>query len=202
MKTEMPCGHVVEPHPDCVDWCSECARLQALEDAPKFTIHGVLAGAYVGILGSTLTHASFDEGRTAVCGRVKPDALCDLEEPVLTCPRCIAKTSPKTASGKPRRPRASAATERMLRSELEASMREIGASAELVMALKQLSLASLGEFSMLVIDYGQAPSEEAREKTRLFVSLMVPDCPFHLLEQVSQFLEAFAKSCEEARVRR
>lgn len=61
------------------------------------TIHGVLAGAYPGKvpdLRSTLTHASSDGGRTALCGRVKPDNLCDVEEPgPPTCARCAKRLS-------------------------------------------------------------------------------------------------------------
>lgn len=63
----------------------------------KYEVHGVLAGAYTGKnpkLESTLTHASFPESpEDAICGRVKPGSLCDLEETELTCPRCIAKVA-------------------------------------------------------------------------------------------------------------
>jgi hypothetical protein len=62
----------------------------------KFTVHGVLAGAYAGknpSLASTLTHASTDGGNSAICGnRVKEGSLCDLEEEgAPTCPRCAVK---------------------------------------------------------------------------------------------------------------
>jgi hypothetical protein len=63
--------------------------------APKaITVHGVLAGAYRGkraSLKATLTHASTDDGATAICERVEPGNLCDLvidAEP--TCPECLS----------------------------------------------------------------------------------------------------------------
>lgn len=57
------------------------------------TFHGVLAGAYKGGIKATLIHASTDEGLTALCGKVKEDSLCDMEEPALTCPACIRKAA-------------------------------------------------------------------------------------------------------------
>lgn len=56
-----------------------------------YTVHGVLAGAYAGRnpkLENLLTHASADEGRTALCGRVKEDNLADEESGAPTCARC------------------------------------------------------------------------------------------------------------------
>ena len=49
----------------------------------KMTVHGVLAGAYRGRrnkLDAMLTHASDDEGWTAVCGNVAEGNLCDVKE--------------------------------------------------------------------------------------------------------------------------
>lgn len=60
---------------------------------PTITYHGVLAGAYKGGIRSTLTHASVDQGITALCGKVKEDALCDWEEPAATCPACLRKAA-------------------------------------------------------------------------------------------------------------
>ena len=67
----------------------------------KITVHGVLAGAYRGNGGRgmgprdgapTLSHASADGGRTALCGRVREDSLCDLEEEgAPTCSVCAKK---------------------------------------------------------------------------------------------------------------
>jgi hypothetical protein len=61
----------------------------------QITVHGVLAGAYKGgrmSLKATLTHASADQGSTALCGKVKADSLCDLEmEEPPTCPACARK---------------------------------------------------------------------------------------------------------------
>lgn len=58
----------------------------------KYTVHGVLAGAYKGrdIGGrALLRHASTDGGSTALCGKVKQDHLCDFEEDgPPTCERC------------------------------------------------------------------------------------------------------------------
>lgn len=57
-----------------------------------YTTHGVLAGAYKGrdiSKRKTHTHASADEGDTAVCGKVLPGDLCDLvEDGEPTCPVC------------------------------------------------------------------------------------------------------------------
>lgn len=68
----------------------------------KYTVHGVLAGAYAGKnpkLESTLTHLSVAGEMTALCKRVKPDSLCDEEEPgAPTCPRC-AKLAAKLLPG-------------------------------------------------------------------------------------------------------
>ena len=72
-----------------------------------YTIHGVLAGAYAGKvpkLDRTLTHASLDRGDTAICGRVRPGNLCDLEEPELTCPTCIRKVA-RLSGAAPKRSR-------------------------------------------------------------------------------------------------
>lgn len=58
------------------------------------TVHGVLAGAYRGKgadLRNLLTHASLDDGSTAICRKVKTDALADAEESEVTCPTCIAR---------------------------------------------------------------------------------------------------------------
>ena len=61
------------------------------------TIHAVLAGAYRGDLRTTLTHASADDGRTALCKRIKEWSLCDAVEPgPPTCPTC-AKRAAKPA---------------------------------------------------------------------------------------------------------
>lgn len=61
----------------------------------KYTVHGLLAGAYKGgrqSLTAMLTHASTDEGVTALCGKVKADSLCDMEESEPpTCPHCLRK---------------------------------------------------------------------------------------------------------------
>lgn len=61
------------------------------------TVHGVLAGAYKGkdvAARTLLTHASIDGGMTALCKRVKQDALCDLEESEpATCPTCAARAA-------------------------------------------------------------------------------------------------------------
>jgi hypothetical protein len=62
----------------------------------KTTTHGVLAGAYLNrgkaSLRTTLTHASADDGRTALCGGITEWSLCDevLESPP-TCKRCARK---------------------------------------------------------------------------------------------------------------
>lgn len=64
----------------------------------KFTVHGVLAGAYAGrnsSLASVLNHYSVDNGETALCKRVKPGNLADIyaleEGAEVTCEACIAK---------------------------------------------------------------------------------------------------------------
>jgi hypothetical protein len=60
-------------------------------NSTKYTVHGVLAGAYKGKSVSArelLTHASADGGITALCGKVKADALCDELGEALTCPHC------------------------------------------------------------------------------------------------------------------
>lgn len=63
--------------------------------ADRVTYHSVLAGAYRGKSVShrpLLVHASIDGGQTALCRKVKDDALCDMEEDgPATCPTCIAK---------------------------------------------------------------------------------------------------------------
>ncbi len=77
--------------------------------ATKYTVHGVLAGAYAGRgrkgeigSGPLLTHASADGGDTAVCGRVSEGSLCDVEEEgAPTCPVCARRLAPK-AKGRPR----------------------------------------------------------------------------------------------------
>jgi hypothetical protein len=63
-----------------------------------YTVHGVRAGAYVGRaskLDHTLTHASWDHGDHAICGRVGAGNLADILalEPnaELTCPHCRSK---------------------------------------------------------------------------------------------------------------
>ncbi len=62
--------------------------------ANSITVHGVLAGAYKGTARTFLTHASIDGGVTALCKRVKEDALCDqLEDGPPTCPTCAARAS-------------------------------------------------------------------------------------------------------------
>lgn len=56
------------------------------------TVHAVLAGAYLSIAHSTLTHASQDGGSTAVCGGVRADSLC--EDPLPgepTCKTCLRR---------------------------------------------------------------------------------------------------------------
>lgn len=45
-----------------------------------YTVHAVLAAAYKGKSASdrsTLQHASLDNGRTALCGRIRIDSLAD-----------------------------------------------------------------------------------------------------------------------------
>ncbi len=60
-----------------------------------FRVHDVLAGAYLGgkraAPAHTLTHAAVGDDLTAICGRVRPDMLCDLErgdDVMPTCPEC------------------------------------------------------------------------------------------------------------------
>lgn len=87
--------------------------------ATRYTVHGVLAGAYAGRgrkgsigEGPLLTHASADGGDTAVCGRVSEGSLCDVEEEgAPTCPVCARRLAPK-AKGRPRN--GSAAAERVV----------------------------------------------------------------------------------------
>ena len=61
----------------------------------NYTVHGVLAGCYKGSKISSrsiLTHASTDGGTSAICKRVKVDALCDyVEDGEPTCPVCRAR---------------------------------------------------------------------------------------------------------------
>jgi hypothetical protein len=62
----------------------------------RYTVHFVLAGAYRGKrrdLKTTLTHASLDDGDTAVCGQVQAGNLCDIVGTELTCPACRRKGS-------------------------------------------------------------------------------------------------------------
>ncbi len=66
-----------------------------------YTIHSVLAGAYGGArrrgnptareLARALDHASVDDGASALCGRVKPESLCDVGGDAVTCPACLSK---------------------------------------------------------------------------------------------------------------
>ncbi len=60
----------------------------------NITVHGVLAGAYRGkSAASFLTHASLG-GHDAICKRVKPGMLCDVEESgPPTCPSCAARVA-------------------------------------------------------------------------------------------------------------
>ena len=57
----------------------------------KYTVHGVLAGAYRGRdIGerALLTHASLN-GADAVCRRIKEGSLCDeVVDDAITCPVC------------------------------------------------------------------------------------------------------------------
>ena len=61
----------------------------------KYTVHGVLAGAYKGKdIGERvlLHHASLDDGGTALCKRVREDMLCDMYETgEPTCPICLKR---------------------------------------------------------------------------------------------------------------
>jgi hypothetical protein len=70
----------------------------------KYTVHGVLAGAYKGrdiSERALLRHASTDEGHTALCGTVKADSLCDMEEEGLpTCEKCLAKVAKRNLEKK------------------------------------------------------------------------------------------------------
>ena len=63
------------------------------------TVHAVLAGAYKGKSlksRALLSHASDNEGVTALCGKVKADSLCDVHEEELTCPACIKAVARRT----------------------------------------------------------------------------------------------------------
>ncbi len=59
------------------------------------TVHGVLAGAYRGKrlkLRALLTHASTDNGSTAICGHVAEGNLCDaVEVGPPSCKKCFSK---------------------------------------------------------------------------------------------------------------
>jgi hypothetical protein len=46
-------------------------------------------------MAATLIHLSGDDGVSALCGKVKRDALCDKEEPLesVSCSRCKAKVA-------------------------------------------------------------------------------------------------------------
>lgn len=57
------------------------------------TVHSLLASAYRGRSEerATLDHASLDDGRTALCGRVKPDTLADVGGDAVTCPACLKR---------------------------------------------------------------------------------------------------------------
>jgi hypothetical protein len=61
--------------------------------APALTIHSVLASAYRGRSEdrATVDHASLDDGRTSLCGRVKPDMLADVGGDAVTCAGCLRK---------------------------------------------------------------------------------------------------------------
>lgn len=71
------------------------------------TVHGVLAAAYPGksrakLDGPLLTHASTDEGGTALCGRVKAGHLCDVvEDGAPTCTHCARKVEAIRAAAPP-----------------------------------------------------------------------------------------------------
>ena len=61
-----------------------------------YTVHGVLAGAYLNRGKSNprtfLTHASIDDSQTALCRKVKEWALCDqAEDGPPTCPTCLTR---------------------------------------------------------------------------------------------------------------
>ncbi len=74
--------------------------------AATLTVHFVLAGAFASrgrvrgraILPKVMhSHASIDGARTALCGKVKEDALCEeLADGPATCPTC-AKRAAKLA---------------------------------------------------------------------------------------------------------
>lgn len=60
------------------------------------TVHGVLAGCYKSkaqMEKSMLLHASANNGRTSICGKVKEHALCDETYPLdrVTCQHCVRK---------------------------------------------------------------------------------------------------------------
>lgn len=57
-----------------------------------YTAHDVLAGAYRGRnlnARALLTHASIDDGDSALCGRT--GNLCDVASGVVNCPECLAR---------------------------------------------------------------------------------------------------------------
>jgi hypothetical protein len=59
-----------------------------------FRTHGVLAGAYLGGARSNpnrmLTHTALGDDLTPICGRIRRDMLCDVEEEGLpTCAACL-----------------------------------------------------------------------------------------------------------------
>jgi len=59
------------------------------------TVHAVLAGCYKGgrkSLKAMLTHYAVPGTNDALCGKVRPGGLCDLEESGSpTCPACVRK---------------------------------------------------------------------------------------------------------------
>jgi hypothetical protein len=66
----------------------------AKKNNSPYTVHGVLAGAYRGRdIGerALLNHASQDDGRTALCRKVKADSLCDWPEAEVTCQACLQR---------------------------------------------------------------------------------------------------------------
>ncbi len=68
---------------------------RSIDTTTRYTVHGVLAGAYKGKDISArvlLNHASQDEGGSAICKRV-PN-LCDLvecDDVAVTCPMCLER---------------------------------------------------------------------------------------------------------------
>jgi hypothetical protein len=77
-----------------------------MNNAATVTVHGVLAAAYPGkskakLDGSLLTHASTDEGETALCGKVKAGHLCDVvEDGEPTCKYCARKLAAAATKAK------------------------------------------------------------------------------------------------------